>query len=210
VGEADWVAWHEQYHDPDSPVAARLAVVQGFIRTVLEARSGLGTRVVSMCAGEGLDLLGVLPTHPARERVTARLVERDPRLAARAEATARAHGLAGVEVHVGDAALTDAYAGAVPADLVLVCGVFGNISDEDVRATVAALPALCAPGGAVIWTRHRREPDLTPAIRRWLAEAGFVELAFESQRRSFAVGLHRLGGRPRALVPGRRLFTFTR
>jgi hypothetical protein len=68
--------------------------------------------------------------------------------------------------------------GAVPADLVLVCGVFGNISDDDVKTTVLALPTLCAHGGTVIWTRHRREPDLTGAIRTWFKEAGFVERAF--------------------------------
>ena len=55
---------------------------------------------------------------------------------------ARQYGLAcdnvvSFEVVTADAALTDAYAGLVPADIVLACGVFGNITDEDVDRTVA-------------------------------------------------------------------------
>jgi len=54
-------------------------------------------------------------------------------------------GLTGVEVRCADAGDLEAYAGTVPADLVLLAGVLGNISDADVRATIAALPALAPP-----------------------------------------------------------------
>jgi hypothetical protein len=54
-----------------------------------------------------------------------------------------------------DAALTDQYAGMVPAYLVLVCGMFGNMADDDVRRTVGYCTQLCAHGGTVIWTRGR-------------------------------------------------------
>ena len=43
--------------------------------------------------------------------------------------TAWSAGDADVEVLVADAGRTDSYAGRVPAEVVLVCGVFGNISD---------------------------------------------------------------------------------
>ena len=62
----------------------------------------------------------------------------------------------------GDAALTDHYAGMVPAYLVLACGVFGNITDDDVRRTIGYCTQLCAHGGTVVWTRGRWEPDLVP------------------------------------------------
>ena len=42
------------------------------------------------------------------------------------------------------------------------------------------MPQLCARRASVIWTRHRRRPDLTPRIRAWFHEAGFVERTFES------------------------------
>ena len=158
-----------------------------------------------------MDLLGVLPSHPAKGQVTARLVELDAYLASAARDIARDSGLTNIDVVVADAGVTDAYIGAVPADLVIACGVFGNISDDDVEVTVRAMPSFCVRGGTVIWTRHRYEPDLTPAIRHWFSEVGFAERAFTSPGvGSFAVGVHTLEGPGRALTVGQQLFTFTR
>ncbi len=44
----------------------------------------------------------------------------------------------------------------------------------------AAAPGLCSPGATVIWTRHRRPPDLTPRVRGWFAASGFEEIAFDA------------------------------
>src|SRR5580700_6424312 len=79
-------------------------------------------RVISVCAGQGRDLIGVLDRHPRRSQVTARLVELDPRLVGEARAKAEDAGLPNVDVIEGDASTTTAYAGAVPADVILVCG----------------------------------------------------------------------------------------
>ena len=205
----DWGAWHESYAQPDSLQSRRLPVVQAHIRAFLDARAE-PARVVSMCAGDGRDLLGVLEASPG-SRISARLVELDPDLGARARERALRAGLDGIDVVTGDAGMTDAYDGAVPADLVLACGVLGNVPDEDAERTVRCLPQLCAEGATVVWTRHRRSPDLTPRIRAWLANAGFRELAFDSPGPdSFSVGSHRLDGPPLPLERGRRLFTFNR
>jgi hypothetical protein len=97
----------------------------------------------------------------------------------------------------------------VPADLVLACGVLGNISDRDARSTIDALPMLCASAATVIWTRHRRPPDLTPRIRSWLAEAGFDEVAFTPIAGGVAsVGVHRFVGQTASLIPDQRWFRF--
>jgi hypothetical protein len=166
-------------------------------------------RLISLCAGQGRDVIGVLAEHPRRDDVHARLVELDERNVAIARQAAQAAGLHGVEVLRADAGITDAYASAVPAQIVVVCGIFGNISDGDIEATMAALPSLCAPGALVLWTRHRKPPDLTPAIRSWFSEAGFSEQAFDTSHDGFmAVGAHRLTGESAALMPGQRLFTF--
>ena len=42
------------------------------------------------------------------------------------------------EVVIGDAGISDAYEGACPAHLVLSCGVFGNVSPQDIRSTIAS------------------------------------------------------------------------
>jgi hypothetical protein len=162
-----------------------------------------------MCAGDGRDLLGALQDHPARSRVRARLVELNAELAATARRATRRAGLGGIEVVVGDAGTTNAYLGAVPADLVLVCGVFGNISIADVERTIRALPALCAAGATVVWTRHRRQPDLTPLIRGWFRAAGFNEVAWEAVPDSMVtVGAARLEALPVPFQPEVRLFSF--
>jgi Putative methyltransferase len=206
----DWVEWHDAYRDPGSPLSGRLAIVQRLIGDALDTTVG-EVQVISICSGAGKDLLGVLATRDDRSRVHALLVDANPHLVERARSTARANRLEHVRAVVGDAALTDAYAGVVPADVILVCGVFGNIADEDIERTIATLPQLCREGAEVIWTRNRRHPDLTPSVRRWFAAAGFDEVAFESAGPgAFAVGMHRLTRESDPLVPGARLFTFVR
>ena len=183
--------------------------MQGNLRAELERAPAGDVRLISLCAGQGRDVIGVLTGHPRRDDVRARLVELDERNVALARQAAQAAGLHGVEVLQADAGITDACVGAVPAQIVVACGIFGNITDSDIQVTVTALPSLCAPGALVLWTRHRSPPDLTPAIRSWFGEVGFREEAFDTSHDGFmSVGAHRLTGEPAALMPGQRLFTF--
>ena len=67
---------------------------------------------------------------------------------------------------------------------------------------MAHLPELCAPGATTIWTRHRGEPDLTPAIRQRYLDAGFEEVAFDTEEGFlFAVGTARLTAAAAGLRP---------
>jgi hypothetical protein len=166
---------------------------------------------VSACSGDGRDLLGVLAGRPDAERVTATLLEFDARNVQRAREFASSAGLINVTVRQADAAQTDAYLGAVPADLVLLCGIFGNLTDGDVEQLIRATPQFCSPGATVIWTRHTGSPDLTPRIRDWFREAGFSERAYVASADGiFSVGCAEYCGEPTPLVPGQRLFTFAR
>ncbi|MET9298377.1 methyltransferase domain-containing protein [Micromonospora aurantiaca] len=204
----DWYAWHSDYDQPESALARRLAEVRQRVSDALDAAPAGPLRALSLCAGQGRDLIPVLAAHPRGADVTARLVELDPRNTDPARRAAADAGLTGVEVVTGDASLTDRYADLAPADLVLVCGIFGNISDDDVRATVRHCASLCATGGTVLWTRHRREPDLVPVICEWFAEEGFEPVAVNSPADGVGVGAHRFTGTPRPLAPGVRMFTF--
>lgn len=204
----DWHAWHGAYDAPDSPLAVRLHTVQHRISLALDDSPPGPLRVVSACAGQGRDLIGALDGHPRRADVTARLVELDPRNTAEAGRAATALGLTGVEAVTGDAALTDAYAGLAPADLVLLCGLFGNITLDDIERVTDYCTRLCAHGGTVIWTRNRQQPDVFPRICAWLEERGFTRVWVNDPERAQGVGVHRFTGRPRQLPLGERMFTF--
>lgn len=203
-----WVQWHEEYEDPSSRLSQRLEVVRQLIADALDAMPAGPIAVLSLCAGEGRDLLGVLESHPRAGDVHGRLVELDPENAAVARRRAGTLGVA-VEVVTADASLTDCAAGAVPADLVVACGIFGNISDADVENTIRSLPMLCRSGATVVWTRHTAAPDLTPRICDWFASAGFDEVSFvRAADLKFGVGSNRLRIEPPAFMPGARLFRF--
>jgi hypothetical protein len=205
----DWIAWHDEYDDPGNSLRQRLEIVTSHIVEALNTVDRSPLRVISMCAGQARDLRGALARVERRDLV-GRLVELDPTLAADARRGLSDLGAKGLEVVVGDAGLLDAYEGAAPADLVLECGVFGNVSDAGVERTLRASSALCAPAATLIWTRHRRPPDLTISMRRWLEETGFENTAFDTiddPTRLGAVGVARFVGNPVPLGRG-RLFTF--
>jgi hypothetical protein len=207
----DWVEWHRAYDDPASSLSRRLLVVRDYLRAAIDERPGT-LRIVSMCAGEGRDVIGVLAEHPRRDEINACLVELDPNNARLAREAAGAAALGRVEIRVADAGLTDSYGGAVPAEIVLACGIFGNVPDSDVRNTIAHLPSLCAPGATVLWTRGREpERDFALTIREWFAASGFEEIAYNAPDRDhFRVGVQRLIAPARPPEPGVRIFTFFR
>jgi hypothetical protein len=234
-GGSHWVQWHASYEDPSSNLSLRLRAVQSMLRAALDEvgpRGGASgdthperIRIVSLCAGQGRDVIDVVATHPRGSEVSALLVELDPALAAFARERAATAGVADrVRVVEGDASQCRSYidadadadahpdagdSAALPADIVLVCGVFGNISPADITHTVQATRGFCVPGGHVVWTRHRRPPDLTPAIRADFAAAGFSEVAFEAPEGTImTIGHHRLDAAPAPFDPDQQLFDF--
>src|SRR5262249_10139326 len=161
----DWVAWHAAYDDPSSSLSTRLRAVRRRLSRALDQAPAAPGRLGSLCARQRLDMLGVRPGHARGRDVAAVLVESDPRNAALARRGAAAAGLSQVEVRTADASRVDNYADALPADVLLLCGIFGNVSEGDIQRTAQAAPALCAAGATVIWSRHRRPPARTPRIR---------------------------------------------
>ena len=208
MAQRDWLEWHQPYEDSASPLAGRLRVVQHYVVDFLDTAPPGEISVVSMCAGQGRDLLEVLTRHPRTSDVAARLVELDPRNAKVAMDAVATAGLERVEVVTGDAAITTAYEGMVPCDLVLACGVFGHAKDGDMETIIGHLPSLCAPGATVIWTRGALGSDLRPTIRRWFLEAGFDEIGFTTGEGGWGVGANRLVVAPQPYRAGIRLFTF--
>jgi hypothetical protein len=208
----DYRAWHRDYDDPASALSERLRVVQDRLQERLDAAAFGPLRLISMCAGQGRDVIPVLARHPRRDDVLAALLEIDHENAVYARQLAEGAGLGGVTVVEVDASISDPYASFVPADILLACGVFGNINDRDLEGTVRHLSMLCAPGASVIWTRHWRQPDVITSIRQWFEESGFDDLGFEAleNEAKMGVGISRLRGTPIPFARGYRFFTFLR
>jgi hypothetical protein len=206
----DYRAWHDDYQRPGSALHGRLQVVIRRIRQAMDELPAGTIRVVSSCAGQGADILGAADGHPRARDLTGRLVELE-----RANVEAARERIAELDLRLevvqADAGTSDAYLGAIPADLVLACGIFGNITDEDVERTVRFLPALCAPGARLIWTRHPRDAALFERLQGWVVEAGFEPIALDvDPGQRWGVGAARLSDEPPPFASGRHLFSFVR
>lgn len=207
----DYVKWHKAYDDPTSDLSWRLQRVQAYIKEVLASRDG-AVRVVSACAGDGRDLLQVLSAREDSDRVSGVLLEIHPDIVKNARRFAADHGLTNIEIKVADASITTAYQGAVPADLVLMIGIFGNISDDDLKRTIATAPQFCRPGATLLWSRGKDRNDRNDLVRAWFVEAGFTELSYleRNEGKRPALGAMRYDGPHRELELDKQLFTFWR
>lgn len=213
-GTRDYVAWHDRYDDPASSLPRRLAMVRAILDVEVNDRTG-PVRVLSLCAGDGRDVLGTLAERHDAGRVSVDLVELHPELASRARSLA-GDVKARVDVIVADAGCSSTYRdlATVPADIVLLVGVLGNICESDVNRTLGALPALCAPGATAVWTRGRSldgATDFVTPVRDGLAAAGFIEKSigsFDDRDDPAVVGVVRYDGPPAPLGPATTWFTF--
>jgi len=106
----DWVAWHAAYDDPSSPLSERLRRVRSHLSSAIDNAPTGRVSLVSLCAGQGHDVLGVLPQHPRRDDVRAVLVEADARNVGLARRAAAGQGLSQVEVRQADAGVVGSFA----------------------------------------------------------------------------------------------------
>jgi hypothetical protein len=206
--EIDWYAWHRLYDRPNSKRAARLSQMQDLILRALDEQQGARVNVLSVCAGQARELLGAVERFTRPGDVHAHLIELDPRNVEYAERALREEGVGGVRTTVGDAGLRSHYEGIAPPDILLLCGVFGNLTQPDIERTIGLAQAIVRPGGIVVWTRHRNEPDCVPQIESWFASHGFTEIHSSDPGDPVAITAHRLTGEGAPLPAENRVFTF--
>jgi len=208
----DWFEWHERYQT-DDVLQQRLEIVRKYISDSLDAAAEGTIQIVSACSGDGRDLLGVLATHPRAKDVRARLVELNPQLVERGrEAIAQLGLTEQIEFINGDASLTASFAGAVPADIVIVCGVFGNLPDEAVlQKLIRNLHYFTKTGGFALWTRgHRDGINYSERVRQIFQENEFTEVDFQlTATGNMGVGRHRFEGQTLSEPIDEQFFVFT-
>lgn len=208
----NWNHWHKHY-DVAADFQGRLQVVGDCITAALSECPAGPIRVVSMCAGDGRDLLNALAGHSRRDDITAWLLdthhaslERGKGLAASAGLEQRVHFLR------ADAALAHSYRDLIPVDVLILSGMLGHLRNASVPDFLQALPMLCRPGTSLIWSRHlviHGGQQQAPLIRQVLSRAGFRELGYhQTSATGFAVGRSRFEGAVPAFAPERVLFEF--
>ncbi|MFD0689357.1 SAM-dependent methyltransferase [Actinomadura fibrosa] len=204
----DWYEWHEIYKTPDPDTVRRLAVIRARVHDFLDRAPQRPLRLVSICAGQGAELLPALASHPRGGFVEVHMLESDARNGRVAEENTSSLGLGNVRVHITDAGEISSYVGMLPADFVLLSGLFSNLRSTDVHRAVRCLPCLCRPGAEVVWTCRRGEPDLVPSINGWFDEEGFDLIDLTPPSDVAAVGTHRYTGTETPSLPQRRIFDF--
>ena len=207
----DWHEWHREYDNPQSELAARMRTVQRHVAEVVAQCAPGPVTVVSICGGEGRELIGALQNHPRRLDVRGRLVELDADNAAVARRRAQEAQLDRFEVVTGDAGVTDSYDGVGPADVVVVSGVFGQLDDDDQMRTIEFLRAICKQDAYLVWTSYRRDEERLEKLRRFLDDRGFEEVEFEcldGDTYRFTVAVSRHTGSLQPFVKHQKIFTY--
>lgn len=206
----DWYAWHRRYDDC-SEMRERLQAVQLQITAAIDAsRSGV-IRILSICAGDGRDVLGALAGRPDQRDIMTTFIEVDSRLVESGSTAITAAGLGHHCRYIrADATAAATYDGLVPVDIVVAAGILGNLAPPDVEQFIASLRWLCRADAFVIWTRNLDVSDgrrQVSAIRRTFRRNGFRQHAL-IRTASHVVGLHRYAGIPLTRPQDTVLFQF--
>jgi hypothetical protein len=156
AGTSTWNNWPQQAYERPT-YRSRLSAVKQHLSDALDLAPEGEITIISLCAGDGRDVIEVASVHPRRCDVAAWLVEADARSVAAGIALARGTGLLKtVRFLQTDATSYATYRDIPRADVVMLCGVWGHVPPEERSALVRACSALCREGGHVIWTRGLR------------------------------------------------------
>ncbi|QNP28354.1 class I SAM-dependent methyltransferase family protein [Cylindrospermopsis curvispora] len=208
----DWFEWHNLYNT-EPRLQQRLEIVRNYIAYSLDNSPAGEIKIISVCAGDGRDLLGTLSKHLRRQDVHARLIEINPLLVNQGRENLESLGLTKQIEFINDDATNSAnYKNAVPADIVIVCGVFGNLAnDTELNRLLKNLRFLSKKGGFVLWTRsHFQGIAHSETVRKYFSELGFKEINFQlTATGDMGVGIHQYLDDNLAIPEEETLFVFS-
>jgi Putative methyltransferase len=207
-----WSSWPEEAYRNDR-YQQRLAAVQTHLTECLDLAPPGSIRITSLCAGDGRDVIGVVGSHQRRSHVAASLVELNRQSVANGIRQAATAGLEKTAHFINaDATLFATYRNVLPADIVMVCGVWGHVPAAERVQFVHALGSLCKPGAAVIWTRGVSQGATRLLEIQSLFAASSWKLVRESVTPDgkWAVVTNRYGGPQQTLPEDGQMFHFRR
>lgn len=191
----------------------RLGAVQSHLTDCLDDAAPGPLRLVSICAGDGRDVIGVLESHPRRADVEAWLVELDRKSVESGRKSAEAKGLTDRVTFInGDATDYATYSNILPCDIVMMCGVLGHVRPSERAEMVKKAARFCKPGGAIVWTRGVKQGRSRLAEVERLFDHAICEKVRTSVTpdEKWGVVTHRYVGQPHMSPSGGRIFTFDR
>ena len=205
-----WHGWPELAYQQEA-YQRRLSAVQQHLTESLDCAPSGSLRIISMCAGDGRDVIGVLKSHRRRQDVATVLVELNCQSIADGAREMQTAGLQNnVEFLNADATAYETYKHLGPANIVLLCGVWGHVPASERVRLIGALTSLCLPGGTVIWTRgiakgleRFHEIQATFPMSSWKQD----RVTFTSDQK-WAVVSHRFLGTPTELPSSGPIFRF--
>ena len=207
-----WNSWPDEAYRQNR-YHQRLLTVQAHLTECLDVVAHGPVQILSICAGDGRDVVNVVGSHPRRTDVSASLVELDGHSVAAGISQAAQAGLSSA-IHFlnADATVFQTYASLPPADIVLLCGVWGHVPADERLPLVRGVASLCKPGGKVIWTRGVSQGLIRfDEIRSVFARAAWemVRVSITSDKK-WAVATCRYCGLSSELPATGRLFHFRR
>jgi hypothetical protein len=205
----NWSNWHNEYENENSELNARKRAVQAEVFALAAKCQPGPITIISICGGQGREVIGALEHHPRRADVRGRIVELDEDNAAFARSTARKAGI-GIEVFAGDASLAASYAGLPPADIVVISGVFGHLSNSDRVSLISFVRQIVKTGASVVYTFFRWDEEQVQQLRSYFSDQQFEEGAFETLdgKYKFIIARAQYSGAPLPFDAGAKVFNF--
>lgn len=154
INSIDWNQWHTGY-ETSASLQARLKAVSEQITIAINDCPPGPIKIISLCAGDGRDILLALQNHPRRKDVSASLVDNHLESIERGRELALKTGLT-KQIHFlhADAGLGETYADIGHANVVLLSGFLGHLRHGDALNLISKLPMVVKTNGSVIWNRH--------------------------------------------------------
>jgi 2-polyprenyl-3-methyl-5-hydroxy-6-metoxy-1,4-benzoquinol methylase len=199
-----WYDWHiEKHSDPNSYTSQRMTdiglVIEEYLKDTVHR-----SNIVSVCAGQGLDLIPILRQYP--NSADAYLIDIEQQNIDHINKIST--GLEGIHTYAADATVSNTYINnKIPrANLLLVCGVFAHLTSEDQSIFIQNMRSLLKPGGYVIWTRI---DEYLNDIHEKFENNGYKKIDLSHINLSTgSVGMSRLKESIKTLHPDKQIFNF--
>ena len=202
----DWFEWHSVYDNPNISLKIRLAVIADFLKFAWE-NLPRELRILSICAGQAREIEKAVSEGNLDHRSGIDLLDLSEANLAIAVRRLAPLSKGTVTSHVCDAGHSSSYEGHVPANCLVIVGVFSNLSLAHAQRLVARLPQFCSPGAYVIWTRKRDDTDSAGNLRAAFGIAQFRLVRFALVDDVFVV-IHQYCGELQRVQLGERIFEF--